>query len=105
VSRLARLSNDRALYQLSQSANEGASVRLSDDMQSEATRRPYQPYRAAPTSAEVGFTSLGLNSGSWNSLGFFNLYINDVGFNYVVPEMTASQSEAQSSARFVWTNS
>jgi hypothetical protein len=105
ASRLARLSNDRALYQLSYSANEGASVRLSEDKQNEATRRPYQPYRPAPTTAEVGFSSLGLNSGSWNDLGFFNFYINDVGLNYVAPELTTQQSATQSSARFVWKNS
>lgn len=105
ISHVARLSNDRVLYQLTQSANTGQSVSFLPDKQIESTRRPYQPYHPAPTTAEVGFTSLGLNSGSWNNLGFFNLYINDIGFNYSAPEMTAEQSASQSLARFVWKNS
>jgi hypothetical protein len=106
VSRLARLSNDRALYSLSQSANEGAALRFSQDKQNEANRRPYRPYRPAPTTADEGFAPLGLNGGGgWDTLGFFNLTINDIGFNYISPEMTTHQDAAQSSARFVWKNS
>lgn len=105
ISHIARLSNDRALYQLTHSAHTSQATQFSADKQVDSIRRPYQPYRPAPTTAEVGFTSLGLGSGSWDDLGFFNFYINDVGFNYNAPEMSTQQDATQSLARFVWKNS
>ena len=106
LEQFARLSNGRTLYELEFGANVGAPYQFAPDKQINPTRRPYQSYTPANTPARNGFASLGLAPhGNWDDFGFFNLYINDIGLEYIAPKMEQSQSATQVTTKFIWRNS
>ena len=106
LEQFARLSNGRTLYELEFGANVGAPYQFAPDKQIEPTRRPYQPYTPANTPDRNGFASLGLApNGNWDDFGFFNLYINDIGLEYIAPKMEKTESAAQVTTKFIWQNS
>lgn len=83
---IARLHNDRVMYLLSYEALTGTPLLAGPDRQTEGVRRLWSPVRPPPTIEMEGFAPLGLDPvGNWGDLGFFNLFVNDVGFEFAEP--------------------
>ena len=102
----ARLDNGRVLYRLTFEALTGTPVQVAADKKIEGIRRPWAPYKPLPTADQFGYTSLGLEPGeNWDDMGFFDLYVNDVGLTYLAPAMRTFSAAGQVGAELIWQNS
>lgn len=103
---LARLENGRVMYRLSFDALVGKPLELSADTQIEGIRRQWAPYKPLPTPDQMGYTALGLEpGGGWDEMGFFDLYLNDIGFTYTAPAVRTFGQAGQIGTELVWQNS
>ena len=99
------LTNARANYVLSFDAHVGEPVRMGPDKQIEGIRAPY-PASRNPTRDQLGFTSLGLGpAGNWDAMGFFNLFINDIGLTLCEPKIDTAATDDEGRVTLTWRNS